>query len=490
MDVPTIESLNLIAALPTMIVAVGAGVILLIELFLPKEERHWLAILSVVVIAVGLWLTFWDGGRTDAFGGMYVADGFTRFVNIVALGTAFFAILMAYDYNRRRGITRAEFYPLLLFSTSGAMLMGAAGDLVIVFIALELLSIPLYIMTGIRRDDPIAQESALKYFLLGAFASAFLIYGIALTYGVIGSTSLDAVLGAVTSQGLTGNPLLLLGAGLMIVGLGFKVAAVPFHMWTPDVYQGAPTPVTAFMSVAAKVGGFGALLRVLVGAFQDLAGAPRAGGWSLTVWAVAAATMILGNLVALAQRDIKRMLAYSSIAHAGYILMAVIAAGEGVEAGAGAALFYLMAYMFTNLGAFAIVVAVEKDDGSGTDLDSFAGVGRSNLWLGLAMALFMLSLTGIPPLVGFFGKFYIFKAAIDAGLVWLAVIGAVTSVISAFYYVRVIVKMFLEEGTGEAKVPWALALAIGMLALGVLITGLLPAGALDMAEGVILALAP
>src|SRR5690606_3659657 len=330
------------------------------------------------------------------------------------------------------------------------MLMGHANDLVVVFVALELLSIPLYVMAALRYSDPKSGESGMKYLILGAFSSAFFVFGAALIYGATGTTSLPAIFRAVESGIVATNSseiLLLTGAGLVLVGLGFKVAAVPFHMWTPDVYEGAPTPVTAFMSVGAKVGGFAALLRILIVALptMTLAGSD-ATAWQLTVALIAAATLILGNVVAIVQTNIKRLLAYSSIAHAGYVMMAVAAAGSAgmADQSARAAVVYLMAYMFTNLGAFAIALAIERDDGTGTELDRFVGLGRSKPVLAAIMAVFMLSLTGIPLTSGFMGKWLVFQATIESGLVWLAIIGVLTSVVSAFYYVGIIVRMYLH----------------------------------------------
>jgi NADH-quinone oxidoreductase subunit N len=363
------------------------------------------------------------------------------------------------------------------------MFMGGANDLIVVFVALELLSIPLYILAAFRRPDLKSEEAGMKYFILGAFSSAFFVYGAALLYGATGSTNLPEVfeqIGRVVGGETTGMFLTLLGSGLVLVGLGFKVAVVPFHMWTPDVYEGAPTPVTAFMSVGAKAGGFGALLRILAIALPTfvLQDGQTNAAWQNVVVLVTAATLILGNFVAIAQSNIKRMLAYSSIAHAGYISMAVAAAGT---AGVGdeaiqAALVYLIAYMFTNLGAFAVAMAVEKNDGSGTHLDDFVGLGKSRPLLAIMMTVFMLSLAGVPPTAGFLGKALIFQTTLHAGLEWLAIIGVVTSVVSAFYYLRVVVNMYLREGEGDPaegatkSVNWAVYVAFA----GTLLVGILP----------------
>jgi NADH-quinone oxidoreductase subunit N len=378
------------------------------------------------------------------------------------------------------------------------MFMAAANDLIVIFVALELLSIPLYVLSGFRRPEVKSEESALKYFLLGAFSSGFLVFGIALIYGATGTTRLPGVwagVSAIVESGSQSAVLILAGAALILVALGFKVAAVPFHMWTPDVYEGAPTPVTAFMSVGAKAGGFAAMLRVLVVGLPTLMIASQtAAAWVDTVALLAVLTMIMGNFAAIMQTNLKRMLAYSSIAHAGYILMAVAAAGHpGVaQQGVQAALIYLLTYAFTNLGAFAVIIAMERDDASGITLDDLRGLSRQRPWLALLMAFFMLSLTGIPLTAGFVGKWYVFWASISAGQNLVALIGVLTSIVGAYYYVRVIVRMFLEDGEAEpytARLPRALSTSVLVAFLGTLILGVLPFLVADMGAGVQIALA-
>ncbi|MBI5666691.1 MAG: NADH-quinone oxidoreductase subunit N [Chloroflexi bacterium] len=483
-QIPSFESLNVGLALPAISLAFGACVLLLLDLFfVPKDRKEitgYLALVGVAVSFVINLLTFNQSGT--AFMGMFVADTFSNFLNIVILGSAFFGILLSLDYVKRAGIERGEYYILLLISASGMMFMGSSNDLVMVFIALELLSIPLYVLAAFRTPEVRSEEAGMKYFILGAFSSAFLVYGVALVYGATGTTNLSAIfnsVGAIVDAGGSALFLLVAGTGLVLVGLGFKVAVVPFHMWTPDVYEGAPTPVTAFMSVGAKAGGFAALLRILAFALPTVAltQGDLVAAWQQTTWVIAALTLILGNLVAIAQTNIKRLLAYSSIAHAGYILMAVAAAGTAgvTNEATQAALIYLLAYMFTNLGAFGVALAVERDDGTGTNLEDFVGLARSRPGLALMMVIFMLSLTGIPLTSGFIGKWFVFKATLDAGLVVLAIIGVLTSVVSAFYYVRVIVNMYLREGDAEAPgatraVNWAVYLA----AAGTIILGVFP----------------
>lgn len=499
--------LNLVAALPALLLSAWALLLLLVDLWIPPERKTTTALLALAgaVGTLAVVLFQWSGASTPAEAfpptGMFVLDRFTLANTVIALLAAGLTILLSISFLPRMRVTRGEYYPLLLFSVAGMVLMAAAADLIMVFLALELLSIPLYILAGLLRPRPDSEESALKYFLLGAFSSGFLVYGIALVYGGVGSTRLAdivpqvAALAANTADGRW--PILLAGIGLLLVGFGFKVAAVPFHMWTPDVYQGAPTTVTAFMSVGAKVGGFAGLLRVFLTAFPELANI-----WWPAIALIAMATMIVGNLFAVVQPNFKRMLGYSSIAHAGYILIAVAAAGASPAVAPfalSAALFYLLAYTFTNLGAFGAAIAVEEaatgdtppapgDPPRGVLIEEYAGLGKTHTWLALAMALFMLSLTGIPPTGGFMGKFYLFGAAVqavtagapvDAWMVALVITGVVTSVISAFFYLRVVVVMFMREGAGAAVTHGALAVALALTALGTLWLGLLPGSVVE-----------
>jgi NADH-quinone oxidoreductase subunit N len=358
----------------------------------------------------------------------------------------------------------------------------------VVFLALELLSLPLYVMAGFARPKTESEESALKYFLLGAFASSFVVYGIAMVFGATATTSISGIMAV--AEGLTGlNQILLgLGAALIMVGLGFKVAVVPFHMWTPDVYQGAPTPVTAFMAIGAKAAGFAGLLRVFVAAFPGIAE-----GWVLLVMWIAALTMAWGNVAAIAQTNIKRMLAYSSIAHAGYILMALPAAGEAYAGemtnptllandAVGSALFYLAAYAVTNLGAWGVVLLMEKVEGKGLEIQDYAGLGSRRPWLAIVMTLFMLSLTGVPPTIGFMGKFYLFRAVLRADLVWLALVGVITSLVSAYYYLRVVVVMYMQDGEPEPSSEPLTTAVVGVMGLATFVFGLWPTWIIDLVE--------
>ena len=485
MDLPSFSDLNLNLTLPALSVALWACVLLIVDLWIPKGRKEltaWLAIGGLAFALVATLFIYRTPGV--AFNGMFVADQFSGFLNVVVLLTAIISILLSIDYLKRTDMERGEYYVLLLLTTAGIMFMSSANDLTVIFIALELLSIPLYILAAFRTPELKSEESGLKYFILGSFSTAFFVFGAAMLFGASGTTSLPGILDAV-GRALAGEGssvvLLLLGAGLIVVGLGFKVAVVPFHMWTPDVYEGAPTPVTAFMSVGAKIGGFAALLRILLVALPAfvITEGTTVATWQNVLWIIAALMLITGNIVAVSQQNIKRLLAYSSIAHAGYILMAVAASGSpGVgEDATRAALIYMLAYAFTNLGAFAVVIAIEKDDGSGTTLADFKGLSRSRPLLAFVMAVFMLSLTGIPLTAGFIGKWVVFQATLEAGLFTLAIIGVLTSVISAFYYVRVIVNMYLEDGEGdpaEAATPyvqWAIYISFaGTVLLGIVPT--------------------
>jgi NADH-quinone oxidoreductase subunit N len=497
-NVPSIADLNLGMTLPALSLALGATILLLIDiLFVPRDRKIITAYLALAGVVVSFILNLFAFNQNGtAFLGMFAADPFTAFANLIILFTAFISILLSIDYIKRVGIERGEYYTLMLLSVSGAMFMASANDLTVIFISLELLSIPLYVLAAFRTPDPKSEESGMKYFILGAFASAFLVFGSALLFGATGTTNLPKIFEAVSGIVATGGTspvLLLLGAGMLLVGLGFKVAVVPFHTWTPDVYEGAPTPVTAFMSVAAKVGGFGALLRIVVIALPVfvLREGQTAAAWQQVFWIIAALTLILGNFVAITQTNIKRMLAYSSIAHAGYVLMAVAAAGTAGVANSAtqAALIYLLSYMFTNLGAFAVALAIEKTDGSGTNLEDFVGLSKSRPLLALMMAVFMLSLTGIPLTAGFIGKWFVFKATLDAGLVPLAIIGVLTSVVSAFYYVRIVVNMYLREGDGDPAegatqyVNWAVYVAFA----GTVLLGIFPFLVTNLSDTIVIA---
>jgi NADH-quinone oxidoreductase subunit N len=479
----TISDLYII--LPTILLVAWACVLLLVDLFIPKRRKGWTALLAAVGLAGAMGITLTQAGAsTTGFNGMVTLDGFSSFLNSLFLGSGLLGIAIAYGYLKRMGIERGEYYVLMLFSISGMLLMAQASDLIVVFLALELLSIPLYVLAAFARPRIDSEEAGIKYFLLGAFATGFVVYGITLIYGATGATSLAGILGAIAAGTFT-RYLLLIGAGLLLVGFGFKVAAVPFHMWTPDVYQGAPTSVTGFMAVGAKAAGFAALLRIFVTVFPSLSA-----DLVPVLWGLAALTMFAGNILAISQTNIKRMLAYSSIAHAGYILMAFVAFGNPRIAGdaVSSALFYLVTYAITSFGAWSVVIALEKPDGRGLDIEDFAGLGRRKPALAVAMTIFMLSLTGMPPTLGLIGKFYLFRTVIEGGFIGLAVIGVLTSLISAYYYLRVVVVMWMREGEPQVESePW-LDLTTAATAIATVVLSFLPAALFALASGAVLKL--
>ena len=477
-----IPEINFIWVAPVVTVAVTGMLLMFLELFVLKFVKKWAAWITLIGLGFALVQTVavWSqpGATFITAGGspMLVADTFALFLNVIFLMTGILTVLISIDFLNRTGLDRPEYYMLMLFSISGMMLMGMANDLILVFLALELLSIPLYIMAGLAWPRQDSEESAMKYFLLGAFSSSIFVFGIALIYGATGTTSLPEITSAIGDP----NSLLLAGAAFLLVGFGFKIAAVPFQMWTPDVYEGAPTTVTAFMSVGAKVGGFAALLRILLTALPNLGDT-----WMPAIAVLAALTLIIGNIVAIAQQNIKRMLGYSSIAHAGYILIAVAASSQNPD-GASAALFYMFAYLFTNLGAFAIVIAMEHQQGEGVHINDYKGLAKKNPWIALAMAFFMLSLTGVPPTGGFAGKFYVFRTAIESGLTWLAIIGIITSVVSAFYYLRIVYLMYMYDGEAEIIKKPAIITAVVFTALTTFLLGILPAWGFDLARDAVM----
>ena len=469
---------DILVTLPLTFLMAWACVLLLADAFIPHRHKAWTAGLSALglLISLGLVVRQMSQGNQTAFMGMASIDGFSLFLQIVFLVSGLAGIGLGYDYLKRMNIERGEYYILMLFSIGGMMSMSMANDLIMVFLSLEWLSIPLYILSAFARPRVDSEESGLKYFLLGAYSGGFVMYGIALTFGATGTTALPGIVASIESMSANMG-MLLVGAGLILIGLGFKVSAVPFHMWTPDVYQGAPSSVTGFMSVAAKAGGFAALLRVFIVALPDL------GDTMMPVlWTLSALTMFLGNIVAIAQSNIKRMLAYSSIAHAGYILMALVSFGKpGVaQDSVASALYYLVAYAFTSFGAWAVVIALEKAAGQqdihgGLSLDDYAGLGRKQPVLAAAMAIFMFSFTGVPPTLGFVGKFYLFRTAIEGGLVGLALIGVLTSLVSAYYYLRVVVIMYMRDGSPVVRREGLLNLTVAASAVLVVVLSLISA---------------
>src|SRR6266545_4570775 len=459
--------------LPFTLLVTWACALLLIDLFIPKDRKSITALLAALGLALTLGFTLIQiGQEMTGFNSMVMLDGFSVFVNALLLISGLLGIGLSFGYIKRMNLERGEYYTLMLFSISGMMLMAQAGDLIVVFLALELLSIPLYVLAAFDRPKVESEEAGLKYFLLGAFATGFIVYGTTLVFGATGTTSLNGIVTFLASNGP--SPLLLtIGAALILVGLGFKIAAVPFHMWTPDVYQGSPSAVTAFMASGAKIAGFAALLRVFATAFPSIA-VDMTG----VLWAIAALTMILGNLIAISQSNIKRLLAYSSIAHAGYILMAFVPYGNPDPAirntSIAAGLFYLVSYAITNFGAWGVVIALEKSEGRGLEIADYAGLAKKHPAIAAAMTVFMLSLIGLPPTLGLVGKFYLFRAVMAGGFTGLAIIGVLTSLVSAYYYLRVVVIMFMRDGEPETEHESFLDLTTIVTAVATVLISLVP----------------
>ena len=465
------------AVLPLILLGGTGLLVLILDPLLSPEGRDRLPALSLVGVLATAAAVVGNWRRPEvAFGGMLAADQFAAFCNLNFLLVAALTLLISMHYIRRTGLEHGEYSALLIFATLGMMIMASSLDLMTIFLGLETLSIALYVLAGFLREQARSNESALKYLLLGAFASGFFLYGIALVYGATGSTNLPRVRDALALGQVHSPTLLTLGMGLLVIGFAFKVAAVPFHMWAPDVYEGAPTTVTAFMIAGTKAAAFAAFLRVLLTAFPALQP-----GWGRVLWVLAILTMTVGNVVAIAQNNLKRMLAYSSIAHAGYLLVALV---TGTKLGSASILFYLVAYTCMNLGAFAVILALAKGNQERLQIEEYAGLGLRRPVLGAAMALFMFSLAGVPPTAGFMGKLYIFSAAVQANQIGLAIVGVLNSVISAFYYLRVTVTMYMSPGApdipAERTAP-ALAVALAVAAGGTLLLGLLPSRLLEAA---------
>jgi NADH-quinone oxidoreductase subunit N len=462
---------DLYTILPLIILVSWALVLLMVDLWIPRHRKGITAMLAAAGLMVVLGVVLGRGHSSEsAFSGMVIVDGFAVFLDVIFLVSGLAGIALAYDYLKRMGIERGEYYSLLLFTISGMMLMTYASDLIMVFLALEFLSIPLYILAGFARLRQDSEEAALKYFLLGSFSSAVVLYGISLIFAGSATTNLYAIVAAIDA-GQVNYPLFLVGAAMLLVGFSFKSAIVPFHMWVPDVYHGAPSSVSGFMTVGAKAAGFAALLRVFVIAFPALAD-----DMTPILWALAALTMVVGNVVAIMQTNVKRLLAYASIAQSGYLMMAFVPYGEGAVLSdtIAAMLFYLVAYSLTTFGAWAVIIALEKSEEKGLLLEDYAGLGRKYTGLALAMTVFMLSFTGVPLTLGFWGKFYLFSTAVEGGFLGLALIGLLTSVISAFYYLRVVVVMFMQPGEPIVRSdPW-LNLTAGFSAVAIVALSLLP----------------
>jgi NADH-quinone oxidoreductase subunit N len=473
-DTPSIDWAGIA---PNLILMRGGVLLLTVVSVLKQRLPVWFPAVWTISAAVAagcavipLWQRFTDTGPESLMGGAVGLDGFSLFATVIVCIAVVFAALLLSDYLRREALDSPEWYVLVLLSASGAVTMASADDLIVLFVGLEILSVAVYVLTAMHRRRVSSQEAGLKYFVLGAFSSAFLLYGIALTYGATGSTNLADIQSFLAREVVTQNALLLGGLVLMLVGLGFKVAAVPFHSWAPDVYQGAPTPITGYMAGAVKVGAFAALLRVFVVAV----GPAYRQEWQPVVAALAVLSLVVGAFGAISQENVKRMLAYSSINHAGFILLGVLAASA---AGTEAALFYLLAYTFMAAGSFAVVSVVARTGEHRQSLEDYRGLASVRPGLALTFAVLLLSQAGVPLTVGFLAKLYVVTAAVESGFDWVAVVAMLTAVVSAFMYLRIVATMYFgeaPEGASAPRVPPATALALTLSVLGVVLLGVVP----------------
>ena len=465
-----------LAVIPLVCVWFGGILAMLAEAFRSPGER-----MPIETIALGVLITagataalLWNRGAVSF--DVVAADNFGLFVTVVLVIVGIITVLLSSQVAERDGIGTGEYYALTLFAIGGMMLMAMATDLLVIFIALEILSLAVYILTAIRRDSRAGAEAAFKYFLLGAFSSAFFLYGVAFTYGLTGTTRLNEIVVVMSGLNAANETMSYIAMGLLLVGFAFKVSAVPFHMWTPDAYEGAPAVVTAFMSAGVKAAAFAAFVRVFMSAFGGLQ--PQ---WEPVIWMLAAASMILGVVAGVVQRNVRRMLAYSSIAHAGYLMIAMT---SGNDMGKGAILFYLLTYALTSVGAFGITALVATREGNNDDLADYAGLGTRQPLLAFVMTIFLLSLGGFPPTAGFIGKWYLFSAAVSAGDYALAIIGVLTSVVSVFFYLRIVVMMYMSDEPSTAPVTnpsTASILALAVPTVATFYLGLLPTRVLQLA---------
>jgi NADH-quinone oxidoreductase subunit N len=463
---------NLGPVMPELLMTALALIILLIDLLIKRKEVVALiSIAGVALIASSL-----VGSSGVTFGGMYIADGYSRFFKFIFFINVILSVLISMKYIIIEKVNYGEFYSLILFSTIGMMIMASAADLIVLYLGLELMALSTYVLAGFIRHEARSSEAALKYFLLGAFSSAFLLYGISIIYGLTGTTDISAIAAFISERGLSDNSALLLSVLLLTVAFGFKIAAAPFHMWAPDVYEGAPTSITAFMSVGPKAAGFAVLGRVFMVAFASVKM-----DWTAVLIILSILTMGIGNIVALSQTNIKRMLAYSSIAHAGYALLGIISANnEGIAS----MMNYLMIYAFMNIGAFAVIIMLRSEGFRGENIYDYEGLSKHHPLASVLMLIFMFSLTGIPPTAGFIGKLYVFLAAINAGYTWLVVIAVIFSAISAFFYLRIVMLMYMREPKMEVTLTRSpgTGVVLGITTAAVLFIGIFPSYLLNFAK--------
>jgi NADH-quinone oxidoreductase subunit N len=485
----TLPLADLVAILPEMLVVGMACLLLVLDPITPAHKKDLLAWMSLGIVVVCSVVTMSGfGERVMAFSDLVVVDSYAVFWKMLLYLVSGLTILLSMGYLKEEKIQLAEYYAFVLLALTGMMVMVSGADLLTIYLGIELMSITLYIMAGFKRFEARSIESSAKYFVLGAFSSGILLYGISILFGVTGSTRLVEIAAVVNGRGID-DPLVFIALMLLIVGFGFKVAAVPFHMWTPDVYQGAPTSVTAFMAVASKAASFAAFLRVLLEAFGGIK--PN---WNLLMLVICLITVALGNLVAIVQTNVKRMLAYSSIAHAGYALIGLVVAGWGGKEAAVSAqgisslMLYLAIYSFMTLGAFAMVAILRKGGLEGEEVEDFSGLAKRHKGGAFLMLVFMVSLAGIPPTAGFIGKFYLFMAAVNAGLAWLAIVGLIFAAISAFFYLRIVMVMYMREPSSDQELHTRLVLSpqisvvLACAVAGVVLLGIFPGPLVSVAD--------
>ncbi len=463
---------NLGPVMPEIIMTVLALVVLVADLLIRRTET--IGLMSIVAAAAVVYAM--QGAQGVAFNGMFISDGYSMFFKLIFILNLILTVLISVKYIKIMRVNFGEYYSLILFSTLGMMIMASAGDLMVLYLGLELMALSTYILAGFIRYDVKSNEAALKYFLLGAFASAFLLYGTALVYGMTGTTDIRGIADYIGRHGLASNPLLLLAMIFIAAAFSFKIAAVPFHMWAPDTYEGAPTSITAYMSVGPKAAGFAVIGRVFLVAFAGVKVE-----WSAILIPVAILTMGVGNIVALSQTNIKRMLAYSSIAHAGYALLGIVA---GTADGMASVMVYMLVYAFMNIGAFAVIIMLRSGEVRGDNISDYEGLAKTHPLAAALMLVFMFSLTGIPPTAGFMGKFYVFMSAIQAGYTWVVIIAVVFSAISAYFYLRIVMLMYFKEPqeTFEISSSPAIGLALAVAVVGVLAIGVIPSFFVNIAR--------
>jgi NADH-quinone oxidoreductase subunit N len=463
---------NLKPVMPEIVMTVLAIAMLMAELVIKRKET----IGFFTIIAASITSFMLAGSMGTTFSGMFVSDGYSTFFKLIFMVNLLLTVLISPRYLETMRINFGEYYSLILFATLGMMLMASAADIIVLYLGLELMALSTYILAGFVRYDIKSNEAAMKYLLLGAFASAILLYGTSLIYGLTGTTNLKDIAAYIVNNDLSLNPVLTLSMIFFAVAFSFKIAAVPFHMWAPDAYEGAPTPITAFMSVGPKAAGFAVLGRVFITAFGSVQF-----NWAPVLVVIAILTMAVGNIVALSQTNIKRMLAYSSIAHAGYMLLGIIA---GTPDGMASVLNYMLIYAFMNIGAFAVIIMLRTETFKGEEITDYQGLSKTHPLAAALMLVFMFSLTGIPPMAGFMGKFYLFMSAINAGYTWLVIIAVMFSAISAYFYLRIVMLMYMKEPHEAVQLNSspAIALALTVTVSAVIVIGILPSKIMTFAR--------